>query len=122
MKHTTKNITKIFTVLTVSLFLLGGCASQLYHDFIMSGQVVSANGNELVVCVADTNNLEENSLLKVYRAVYDANVITEGESGYSREYIGEVRLGGTRDTHFANATIVSGNVLPNDIVEFDPKQ
>ena len=54
-----KNITKIFTVLTISLFLLGRCASQLYHDFIMSGQVVSANGNELVVCVADTDNLDE---------------------------------------------------------------
>lgn len=54
-----KNITKIFTVLTISLFLLGSCASQLYHDFIMSGQVVSANGNELVVCVADTDNLDE---------------------------------------------------------------
>lgn len=117
-----KNITKILTVLTVSLFLLGGCATQLYHDLIMSGQVVSANGNELVVCVADTNSIEKNSLFKVYRAVYADNVTQEGDSGYSREYIGEVRLGDTRDMHFANATIVSGNVLPNDIVEFNPKQ
>ncbi len=101
-----KNITKLLTVLTVSLFLLGGCASQLYHDFIMSGQVVSANANELVVCVADTDSLKENSLFKVYRAVYDDNVITEGESGYSKKYIGEVRLGSTKDKHFANATII----------------
>ena len=43
-----KNSTKILTVLTVSLFFLGGCASQIYHDYIMSGQVVSTNGNELV--------------------------------------------------------------------------
>ena len=105
-----KNSTKILTVLTVSLFFLGGCASQIYHDYIMSGQVVSTNGNELVVCVSNTNNLQ-----------VDKIVITEGESGYSREYVGKVRLGGIKNEHFAGATIVSGNVLANDIVEFEPK-
>ena len=116
-----RNITKLLTVLTVSLFFLGGCASQVYHDYIMSGQVVTAKGSELVVCVADTNNLEQNKVYDVYRAVYDDNVITEGESGYSREYVGKVRLGNTKDVHFANATIVSGQVMPNDIVEFNAK-
>lgn len=116
-----RNITKLLTVLTVSLFLLGGCASQVYHDYIMSGQVVTAKGSELVVCVADTNNLEQNKVYDVYRAVYDDKVITEGESGYSREYVGKVRLGNTKDVHFANATIVSGQVMPNDIVEFNAK-
>ena len=87
----------------------------------MSGQVVTAKGSELVVCVADTSNLEQNKVYDVYRAVYDDNVITEGESGYSREYVGKVRLGNTKDEHFANATIVSGQVMPNDIVEFNAK-
>ncbi len=116
-----KNSTKILTVLTVSLFFLGGCASQIYHDYIMSGQVVSTNGNELVVCVSNTNNLQVDKIFSVYRAVYDESVITEGESGYSREYVGKVRLGGIKNEHFAGATIVSGNVLANDIVEFEPK-
>lgn len=117
-----KNMTKIFTVLTVSLFFLGGCASQFYHDYIMSGQVVTTKGSELVVCVADTTSLTRNDIFDVYRVAYDDNVISEGESGYSREYVGKVRLGATKDEHFASATIVSGNVLPNDIVEFDPKK
>ena len=101
-----KNITRVLAVLTLSLFFLAGCASQLYHNYIMSGQVVSTKGSELV---------------SVYRVVYDETVTVEGESGYAREYIGKVRLGNTKDKHFANATILSGKIQPSDIIEFTPK-
>ncbi|MAD77080.1 hypothetical protein I6E78_11655 [Pseudoalteromonas sp. NZS127] len=116
-----KNITRVLAVLTLSLFFLAGCASQLYHNYIMSGQVVSTKGSELVVCVADTTNLQKNTVFSVYRVVYDETVTVEGESGYAREYIGKVRLGNTKDKHFANATILSGKIQPSDIIEFTPK-
>ena len=33
----------------------------------------------------------------------------------------KLTIGAIKNEHFAGATIVSGNVLANDIVEFEPK-
>ncbi len=84
-----KNIVRTLSILLISLFFLGGCASQVYHDYIMSGQIVTVEGKEV------------------------------GESGYSREFIGKIRLGEKKDRHFAEAIVLSGDLIRYDMVEFD---
>ena len=46
---------KFFSIVVLSVGLLGGCASQVYHDYIMSGQVVTVDDKQAVVCVSDTD-------------------------------------------------------------------
>jgi hypothetical protein len=111
---------KHFSILVLSIGLLGGCASQFYHDYIMSGQVVTVDNEQVVVCVSDTDGLKEHQVFNVYRTVYDPYVISEGDDGYSREFVGKIRLGKTKDKHFAEAIVLDGKIARYDMVEFDP--
>ena len=106
-------------MITLSLVFLSGCASQVYHDYIMSGQIVAIDDQEVLVCVSDTDSLKEHSVFNVYRTAYDASVTTEGESGYTREFVGKIRLGEKKDKHFAEAIVVAGDLIRYDMVEFN---
>jgi hypothetical protein len=114
-----KSVAKIFTILAISLVFLSGCASQVYHDYIMSGQVVDVDGKEVVVCVSDTDGLKTHDVFNVYRTVYDSGATSEGESGYSREFVGKIRLGEKQDQHFAKAIVLSGDLIRYDMVELN---
>ncbi len=114
-----KNTIRLFFIIAISLVFLGGCASQLYHDQIMSGQVVAIDGKDVVVCVANTEGLKKDGVISVYRSVYGTNPISEGESLYVREFVGKIRLGEKKDIHFAEAIVLSGDVMRYDMVEFN---
>ena len=114
MKHTIKTL----TIVLMSIVFLEGCSTQLYHDYIMSGQVVAVDGKEVVVCVSDTDGLKQHDVFKVYRTVYEYDAISEGETGYTRELIGRIRLGKKKDKHFADAIVLSGDIIKHDMVEF----
>ena len=101
---------KFFSIVVLSVGLLGGCASQVYHDYIMSGQVVTVDDKQAVVCVSDTDGLKEHQVFNVYRTVYDPTAISEGENSYSREFVGKIRLGKTKDKHFAEAIVLDGEI------------
>jgi hypothetical protein len=111
---------KLATLILIATALLSGCANSLYHDYVMSGQVASVKGdNTLLICVANTESLETGDVFNVYRTVMDKLVINEGETGYSREFVGKVRLGEKQDEHFASASVVTGEIYQHDMVEFD---
>ena len=110
---------KFVSIVVLSVGLLGGCASQVYHDYIMSGQVVTVDDKQAVVCVSDTDGLKEHQVFNVYRTVYDPTAISEGENSYSREFVGKIRLGKTKDKHFAEAIVLDGEITRYDMVEFD---
>ena len=88
-------------------------------DYIMSGQVVTVDDKQAVVCVSDTDGLKEHQVFNVYRTVYDPTAISEGENSYSREFVGKIRLGKTKDKHFAEAIVLDGEITRYDMVEFD---
>ena len=114
------HILKKLAIAWLSIGLLSGCATQFYHDYIMSGQIVSVKDMQVVVCVSDTDSIKEHQVFNVYRTVFDASVTSEGEDGYSREFVGKIRLGKTKDKHFAEATVLDGELARYDMVEFDP--
>ena len=113
--------TQLFSIVVVSVGLLGGCSSQVYHDYIMSGQVVTSKDKQVLVCVSDTDRLKEHEVFNVYRTVYDSSVTSEGESAYSRELVGKIRLGEKQDQHFAKAIVLSGDLIRYDMVELNKK-
>lgn len=114
-----KNSIRLMLILVISLVFLGGCASQIYHDYIMSGQIVSVKEDSVVICVADTEGLNKGDIFNVYRTVADPTAIDEGDSGYKREFVGKIRLGDKKEKHFANATVVTGEMFQHDMIEFD---
>tara|TARA_R110002167_G_scaffold25986_5_gene89664 strand:+ start:195 stop:548 length:354 start_codon:yes stop_codon:yes gene_type:complete len=114
-----KQTIRLFTILAISLVFLGGCATQVYHDNIISGQVVDVEDKEVVICVSDTDGLKTHYVFNVYRTVYDSSITSGVAFGYSRELVGKIRLGAKLDKHFAKAIMVSGDLMRNDMVEFD---
>ena len=110
---------KLITVALLSVSFLGGCASQFYHDYIMSGQIVTVDDKQVVVCVSDTDSTKEHQVFNVYRTVFDPYATSEADDGYSRELVGKIRLGKTKDKHFAEATVLDGDLARYDMVEFD---
>lgn len=110
---------KFFSIVVLSVGLLGGCASQIYHDYIMTGQVVTVKDRQAVVCVSDTDQLKEHQVFNVYRTVYDSTAISEGETAYSKQFVGKIRLGKMKDQHFAEAIVLDGEITRYDMVEFD---
>jgi hypothetical protein len=114
-----KNVKNIFSILAISLVFLSGCSSQPYHDYIMSGQVVAIDGKNVVVCIANTDGLKKHDVFNVFRTVINNSPVSEGESMYSRELVGKVRLGEKQDMHFAKAIVLSGDVIRYDMVEMN---
>lgn len=126
MKYTKR----LVTILAISLVFLSGCASQVYHDYIMSGQVAAVDGKEVVVCVSNTDGLKMDDVFNVYRVVYDRagkiqlgeydrDTFSESEYGYSRQLVGKIKLGEKKDIHFAEAIVLSGDLRRYDMIEFD---
>ena len=82
---------------------------KLYYQ-LMQDQVATMDNMLGVLQQKDDN---------VYRTVFDATAISEGEDGYSREFVGKIRLGKTKDEHFAEAIVLDGELARYDMVEFD---
>jgi hypothetical protein len=51
--------------------------------------------------------------------VYDPYSTSEADDGYSRKFVGKIRLGKTKDEHFAEAIVLDGELARYDMVEFD---
>ena len=49
---------KFFAIAVLTIGLVSGCTSQVYHDYVMSGQVVSVSDRQAVICVSDTDGLK----------------------------------------------------------------
>lgn len=111
-----------FIAVIWAVLVLGGCANNgFYHDYIMSGQVVTKKADSVVVCTADTGPVAPQQVFKVFRTEYDVDKIAEGDWGYSRVFVGTIRIDRVRDTHFADATVLSGDIVKYDMVEFRNK-
>ena len=104
--------------LVIFVGLLTACAgSQFYHENFMNGQVVDVKSNQVIVCVGNSDGAEIGQLLDVYRVEYEVGT-QEGDDGFRRVYMGELKVDAIVDKHFAKATISKGNVKKHDMVEF----
>jgi hypothetical protein len=60
---------KFFAIAVLAIGLVSGCTSQVYHDYVMSGQVVSVSDRQAVICVSDTDGLKEHQVFNVFRVL-----------------------------------------------------
>lgn len=108
---------KLLMILAL-ITIVSGCAnSPIYHKYVMSGQVVNVDGNDVLVCVADTSELDTTHQFEVSRSVFINGFTEEGDSLYRRETVGKLRLKEIKDQHYALATVISGEIKKHDMVE-----
>jgi len=105
------------TFLVVFIGLLAACAgSSFYHENFMRGQVVGVDNNEVVICIGSKDGAEKGQFLNIYRVEYEVGS-QEGDDGFRRHYVGEIKVDSVIDEHFARAINIKGNVRKHDIVE-----
>lgn len=97
----------------------GGARSPgIGHSFFMRGTVVRAAGKQVVVCIGKADGAEAGQELTVVR-VSEHPHGPKGPPMFQRKQVGKVRIDQVIDEHFANATVLSGTVLRNDLVELE---
>lgn len=105
-----------FGVVAVLATLLSACAgSKVYHENLMAGQIVRTDGNQVVLCIGSAGGAEKDMTFDVFSVKYDET--GSDSEGYFREFAGTVSVTEVIDGHFARATVKSGNVQVNDMVE-----
>src|SRR3546814_471315 len=104
--------------------LLAGSVSAgpVYHKLVMQGQVLSVDGNALVVCIGKSNGAEVGQELNLVRHVRDSAAPKAGGPGFHREAIGKVRIAEIFDAHYARAEVVQGTAKASDMVELESKR
>lgn len=112
----TIHLTKFAFVLILVGSLTACANSPFYHTNFMRGQVMSVDDQTAVICIGNAGASIEGQIFDVYRAVYEASVF-EGDDGYRYYRVGEL-LGGTSiDGHFAQGTLISGEIKKHDSIE-----
>jgi len=112
--------TKTNLLIVAAVLLFGaGCATtqRAYHGYLMKGHIVSADGNEVYLCVGTKDGATAGQELKVYR-VEPVATGAKG-SGFRKVDAGIVKIESIVDEHFAKATVVSGKVAQGYIVELE---
>lgn len=103
--------------------LLAGCASTSpsYHRYMMQGQVLSVDGESLVVCIGERDGAKAGQELTVVRHTPRPGASKAAGPGFRRESIGQVRIAVVFDEHYASAHVLNGRPQVNDVVELDRK-
>lgn len=96
-------------------------AGPVYHKLVMQGQVLSVDGNALVVCIGKSDGAEVGQELNLVRHVRDSASPKAGGPGFRREAIGKVRIAKIFNEHYASAEVVQGSARENDMVELERK-
>lgn len=103
--------------------LLAGCASTspTYHRHLMQGQVLSVEGDSLVVCIGERDGAQVGQELAVVRHVRHPGAPKAAGPHFRREPIGAARIAEVFDEHYARAQVLNGHPQINDVVELDRK-
>jgi hypothetical protein len=98
--------------------LLSGCAGNgFYHDYVMSGQVVEASKDQVVLCVGGESAAKVGMEFSVYEVIYTGSM-NDGTDSYNLNKVGAVEIESIIDEHFARARIVDGNIKKYNLVQF----
>ena len=83
----------------------------------MRGQVLEKQNETLVVCVGQADGAQVGQVLDVIRHKRRNRGPRDIGPRFRREAVGQVRITGLFDDHYAEAEVISGKPKVNDIVE-----
>ena len=92
-------------------------AADFTHKYVMRGQVLDVQDNTLVVCIWKEDGAQVGQVLNVVRHQRGPHKHKSATPNFVRKGTGKVRITSIIDDHYAEATVVDGNVKINDSVE-----
>ena len=110
----------VIAVLTTVLLSFSACSSMqsARHEYLMRGQVVEADGSQVVVCVGTADGAQVGQELTVFKLVVSSSSGPgKGMPLYAKVKTGSVRIAEIVDEHFARARVTSGSVDVHNVVE-----
>lgn len=107
-------LSALFALLPV----LGSSATaEVWHRYIMRGQVVEMQGPAVILCVGRAEGAKPGQVLTVVRFIGTPGVSKGAPPVPRRDDVGAVRIDRVIDEHFAEATVVNGQARKFDLVE-----
>ena len=114
---------KLGLAVITSFVVLGLTACSTFsharHEYIMRGQVISAEGNNVYLCVGNRDGAQVGQELAVNRVSSRPGSPKASMPIFTRTLVGRVRIGEIVDEHFAKALVLTGDVQTNDVVELE---
>ncbi len=106
--------------LAMLFIVVAGCAT-IEHGYVMKGQILDVSDGQAYLCIGSADGAQAGQEFPVYR--YEKIPYTGGKGGapsFKREEVGKVKIIQVVDVHYANASILSGDVKVHDIAELSP--
>ncbi|TAJ71764.1 MAG: hypothetical protein EPO51_11605 [Phenylobacterium sp.] len=97
--------------------LNSAAATEVWHRYIMRGQVVEMQGEVVILCVGRAEGARPGQVLTVVRFIGAPGAVNGRPPIPRRDNVGAVRIDRVIDEHFAEATLVHGQARPFDLVE-----
>lgn len=100
----------IYTLIGI-IVIIAGCASikSASHKYIMSGQVLEVNGNEIYLCIGQSGGAVVGQEYAVKKFVKTENISGKlNQPSYKQEETGTVKITEIVDEHYAKAQITEG--------------
>lgn len=110
-----KSIKLLGVVLSV---LMVGCTSNVRHEWIMRGQVLTLTNDEVTICVGQRDGARVGD-------EFDVEHITvvpgppKGSPSFARATVARIRIVDLFDEHYARARVLTGTPAVNDVVELN---
>ncbi len=98
-----------------------GCATAQhgYHGYWMRGSVVHKGDDGVVLCIGTKDGAAVGQELDVYTVQVSGS---PKAPKMTKSKVGRVKIEAIVDEHFAKASVVSGDVMTNHIVELEMKK
>jgi hypothetical protein len=107
---------QLFPIISVAVLIAACSSAPLYHNKIMTGQVVYVEGDKVVVCIGSADGAEPGLVLDVFKVEYSGSM-EDGTDNYNKKAVGEIQIDSIIDEHFSRGYIVKGKVGPNNVAE-----
>ncbi len=104
-------------LLAVLFITLAGCAT-IGHKYIMKGQILDVSDGVAYLCIGSADGAKVGQEFPVYR--YERLPFAGPKQrfpSFKREMVGSVKITQVVDVHYANASILSGDIKVYDVAE-----
>ena len=108
-------ISKLMVIAVFSLVVSGCANSDFSHNYLMKGQVISVDDNNIYVCVGLDDGAKVGQILETYRFVMNDDN-DEGADFFLKQETGQIRIEELVDKHFAKVSVLEGEVKKHDMV------
>lgn len=100
-------ISKLMVIAVFSLVVSGCANSDFSHNYLMKGQVISVDDNNIYVCVGLDDGAKVGQILETYRFVMNDDN-DEGADFFLKQETGQIRIEELVDEHFAKVSVLEG--------------